>query len=214
MARYHTVGPGECLLSIAHEYGFGDHTAIYDHPRNADLKSKRPNPSVLLAGDEIFIPDPTPKHIECHTGARHSFRLTLPKAMLRLYVHYHDAPLRHRPWKLTVDGASKTGLTDGDGLVSVELPMRAREGKLLFEEDGFEYDLVIGGLDPLDEESGVRGRLGNLGHFVNDDGCDEAERLRRGIAHFQAANGLEPSGRLDEATKQKLRDVHDLGRAS
>src|SRR4249920_494288 len=60
MSTTHTVLQGECLSSIAHDFGFGDWHVIYDHPQNASFKTKRPNPNLIYPGDELFIPDLTP----------------------------------------------------------------------------------------------------------------------------------------------------------
>ena len=53
----HTVIRGDCLSSIAKQYGFSDYKTIYDHPQNQAFKQKRPNPNLIMAGDEIFIPE-------------------------------------------------------------------------------------------------------------------------------------------------------------
>ena len=55
MAQVHEVKQGECLSSIARRFGFRDWKKIYQHPMNADLRQKRPNPNVLHPGDRIFI---------------------------------------------------------------------------------------------------------------------------------------------------------------
>ena len=57
MARYYTVRQGDYLSKISSENGFFDHTIIWNHPNNAELKEKRQNPSVLYPGDQLFIPD-------------------------------------------------------------------------------------------------------------------------------------------------------------
>jgi hypothetical protein len=53
----HTVRAGETLSSIARAHGYADWKAIYDHPNNAELKRKRPNPGLILPGDVLFVPD-------------------------------------------------------------------------------------------------------------------------------------------------------------
>ena len=64
----HTVKQGECLSSIAAKYGFGDWKALYDHPSNAALKKKRPNPHVLFPGDVVSIPEKEKKQARVKTG--------------------------------------------------------------------------------------------------------------------------------------------------
>ena len=48
MAENYTVKQGDYLSKIASEHGFFDHTTIWNHPANAELKKKRQNPSVLF----------------------------------------------------------------------------------------------------------------------------------------------------------------------
>ena len=74
----HVVKPGECFTRIAERYGFSDYKALYDHPDNADLKKKRPNPNVLHPGDRIVVPDKEEKIIEgLATGKIHRFKWKL-----------------------------------------------------------------------------------------------------------------------------------------
>ena len=64
----HRVKQGECLTSIAARYGFADWRAIYQHPNNAELRKKRPNPSLLFPGDALFIPEKRRKTVAAQTG--------------------------------------------------------------------------------------------------------------------------------------------------
>lgn len=56
----HTVRAGENLTVIAKKYGYPDWRTIYNDPKNADFRRKRPNPNLILPGDLLFIPDKTP----------------------------------------------------------------------------------------------------------------------------------------------------------
>ena len=58
--RVHKVEPGESLYSIAHKYGIACWQSIYEHPDNADLRRRRPNPHVLHPGDEVRVPEKCP----------------------------------------------------------------------------------------------------------------------------------------------------------
>jgi hypothetical protein len=97
------------------------------------------------------------------------------------------------------------------------------------EEDEVEiYDVELGALAPVDTRDGAEARLRNLGFLpraddVEDDGqgsgeaIDEATELglldgpedkdlafRRAVLEFQASQGLERTGELDDDTKKKL----------
>ena len=56
MPKTHVVKEGQCISSIALEYGHFAKT-IWDDEANKQLKEDRGNGSVLLRGDELTIPD-------------------------------------------------------------------------------------------------------------------------------------------------------------
>src|SRR5918911_5454702 len=70
----HIVEQGECLSSIALQYGFMPDT-IWNDPANAQLKFLRKDPNILYPGDEIEIPEREPWEGPRPTDARHKFRL-------------------------------------------------------------------------------------------------------------------------------------------
>ena len=57
MGDYYTVQQGDCLSSIAQNFGFPDYATIYRDPENAAFRKKRPNPNVICPGDILYIPD-------------------------------------------------------------------------------------------------------------------------------------------------------------
>jgi N-acetylmuramoyl-L-alanine amidase len=79
----HIVQQGECVSSIAEDYGFFWQT-IWNHPENSALKQARGEPNVLEPGDEVVIPDKTLKEQNCPSDQRHSFRRKGTPAKLRL----------------------------------------------------------------------------------------------------------------------------------
>jgi N-acetylmuramoyl-L-alanine amidase len=97
--------------------------------------------------------------------------------------------------------------------------------------------LQLGGVDPRSEKLGVRQRLANLGYCdlesdvtesgdteasdTNDDSDDsdaevdessdsdaQTDDLAYAISDFQTSQGIEPTGTLDDETRQKLMDTH------
>jgi hypothetical protein len=214
----HTVKSGECLTKIAADHGFGDYKMIYDHPANAEFRKLRPNPHVIQAGDQLFIPETVPLKRTFATGKRHTVVIKRPRARLQVYVQDADGePLRGKSYVLKVEGQDdKKGSTDGEGLVAEDIPPAATAGRLELSAEGFTFELRLGGLDPLASSTGVAARLRNLGYACparSDEGV-MAETIRYALARFQADHDLPPSGQLDAATTELLRQTHDHGEKS
>lgn len=218
MGEYYTVRKGDCLSSIAEKFGFSDYETIYLDSGNAAFRDKRPNPNIVYAGDILFIPDRETKEVSCSTDERHHFVLKLQKVYLRLCLldDLHQ-PYRNKKYRLRVGADDYQGSTDGNGIVKQRIPANASEGEITIftvEKDpsdkGYTFMLDLGHLDPIDEASGVDARLINLGFGPPDqDGELSDEERVEGFKAFQARFGLESTGKLDEATRRKLRELHD-----
>lgn len=87
----YVVKQGECIDSIAFENGFFWET-IWNHAENSALKQKRKDPNILLAGDEVFIPDKEEKKESCATEQRHRFRRKGVPAMIRIRLLEEPLP--------------------------------------------------------------------------------------------------------------------------
>lgn len=55
MALY-TVVKGDNLTFIARRFGVKHWRDLYNHPKNAEFRHKRPNPNLIYPGDQLFIP--------------------------------------------------------------------------------------------------------------------------------------------------------------
>jgi hypothetical protein len=211
MPTTHIVRQGECFSRIARRYGFADYKKLYEHPDNADLRKKRPNPNLLFPGDKIVIPDPAPKTASLSHGRFHRFILKAPKRHLRLALK-DDAgePLAGKAYTLILDHEELQGTTDGDGFLEEELPFNVSRVEL--ECEGRAWELELGNLNPLEEApdegiSGTEARLINLGYALEPTGKMTIE-LRSAIRAFQHQSGLEVTGHLDSKTIQKLKELH------
>jgi hypothetical protein len=195
------VSQGECVDSIAYEHGHYWKT-IWDLPENAQLKQVRRDPNVLLEGDRLMIPPLRQKAENCATDAVHSFVLKGVPAMLRVRMLREDQkPRANKPYTLVIDGALSTGNTDGDGWVKHPIPPNSRHGEIRIGPDTFE--LCLGNIDPVSEKTGIRGRLSNLGYD-----CETENDIQFALARFQRQHGLPVSGEADQATRNKLVEVH------
>jgi len=205
MAKQHTVKQGEHVTRIATQYGFLDYRPIWDHPQNANLVKLRKSPNILFPGDSLFIPDKQAKTEKVPTGKAHKFRLTAPKLKLRIVVKdIDDNPVANVDCELELEGKVHKIKSDKDGLIEQEIPAAAESGKLRVPSLDFEIPVKIGHLDPIDEESGWKARLTNLGYHHRDD----ALRLKYAIEEFQCNQGVSITGKFDAATLSKLREVH------
>ncbi len=211
----HIVAQGECLASIAKQYGFPDWKLIYDDAQNAALRRKRPNPNILFPGDEVFIPDKKVKDESAGANQTLTFQTTAkPQAtFLRVVLQTADGdPIKDAEYSLKAGEEIFDGTTKRDGLIEQEIPADAETGELTVSLDGEEsatYELAIGHLDPVDEISGVKARLSNLGYDCGPDDDSLNEETKRALKAFQASVGLPSSGAIDAATKSKLEALHD-----
>jgi hypothetical protein len=169
----HIVRQGECLSSLAARSGLGDWKQLYDHPANADLKKKRPNPNVLAPGDKVEAPDLETKTVSAATGRIHTYVVKLQKVKLRIaIVSWSGEPYQGKRFLVNAGAREMKGTTAADGMVEVEVPATQSAARLrVWLDDAGEdasptidRELAIGHIDPIEMLSGVRKRLSNLGY--------------------------------------------------
>ena len=196
--RY-TVNSGDCTR-IAFEHGFFPDT-IWNHPDNSALKKSRKDPNVLMPGDVVSIPDKELKEASKPSDKKHRFRKKGIPAKLKVRLLKKGKPRKNEHYRLSVDGASTEGNTDGDGFINQALPPNASEGKLIVGE-GANSDVFLlrfGHVDPLVSDTGVAGRLHDLGYSVGED-------LAGALRKFQTDNELDATGGMNDATRNKLKE--------
>lgn len=111
------------------------------------------------------------------------------------------------PYILVIEGDITEGKTDKDGKVEIELPPNARQGEITLEPgtpQETKVPLMLGQLDPIEEDSGVAQRLSNLGYPATK----EPKVLASAVEEFQVNYDLDPTGKLDDATRSKINEVH------
>jgi hypothetical protein len=217
MSKTHAVKLGECISSIAFEYGFFPDT-IWNHPQNAGLKSLRRDMNVLNPSDPVFIPDKRPRDEPGSTGLTHRFRLRGTPVKFQLQLSDGDQPRAGVAYRLTVDQQTFEGVTGSDGMVDQWIPANARRGVLWIDDGagGVEFPFQLGHLQPVREDSGVRDRLENLA--LLEHGGDEAA-LKRAVLAFIDRHCPEhrPTGEvsefatgtlLNDAVRKRLVEIH------
>ena len=115
---FHDVQQGDTLIGIAAKNGLKDYTSIADHSDNATLKQNRPDPGILQPGDRVFIPNREMLQHPSAVDASHKFKLTRPKAWLRVAVKDSDGnAFASKAYVLTVGSKVITGTTDASGVI-------------------------------------------------------------------------------------------------
>jgi N-acetylmuramoyl-L-alanine amidase len=204
------VKQGDCISSIAHVHGFLPET-IWRDAANASLRKVRADPDILYPGDEITIPDKCAKEESAGTDQRHRFRRRGVPACLRLRLVDHEYnPRKDVEYRLEIDGESRTGVTDGDGRIEEPIPPSAIRAVLVIDSDQRheEYEIPLGYVDPPSEIEGVQQRLKNLGLDCGAVDGNMGERTTAALKQFQRLHGFEPTGRLDDSTRNELESVH------
>lgn len=209
MPTSYTVQQGDCLASIAGEHG-GFWKTIWNDPSNAKLRETRKDPNQLVPGDVVQIPEPREKQETRAAEAAHRFRRKGVPSKVRIRVLREGEPRKNQPFRVDIDGCLTSGTTDADGLVEVPIPGDARKGTLFVgtEPDEDVYELRLGHLEPISEVKGVKQRLDNLGYPVGEIDGEAGETLALAVKKFQSDQGLEASGKLDDATRQKIESVY------
>src|SRR5262249_8691976 len=100
------------------------------------------------------------------------------------------------------------GTTDGSGKVTFEVSVHVREAEIVLLDKGLRFPIQIGDMDPVNETSGVRKRLANLGFYTPPWKGTSEEALKTDLTAFQKAYGLPPTGEVDDATRQRLVEAH------
>jgi hypothetical protein len=226
----YAVSQGECLDSIAVQNGL-TWQQIWTHPENADLKELRKDPFELLPGDKVFIPEKAIKQESGGTEVTHRFRRKGVPSKFYLQVCVADEPLAVTPFAAEIDGETIEGVTDENGWVEFPIRPDATGGELRVgeevpappspedeDEDGLGLEagereqiivipLEFGCLDPITEITGVQQRLANVGFLVGEEGMLDEDTVAA-IAEFQSKIKLEPTGELDDTTRDKLKDYY------
>lgn len=228
----HIVRQGEHLTSIAERYRLAPDT-IWNDSGNDELRRTRDNPHMLAPGDRLTIPTPPPpRPLQVQAESTNRYRARVPRVTLDVDLQSGSGPIEDQPFEVHGAGAVITGNTTS-GRVRCEVPNTAREVRLVLPRAELEYRLVVGGLDPIEEETGVFQRLAHLGfsslplHDEEGPGTAQGGRdavtapedapippdiardpRRRAIAAFQHYRGLTVTGAMDDATRSALRDAY------
>jgi N-acetylmuramoyl-L-alanine amidase len=204
----YTVRQGDCISSIAEEYGFFWET-IWNHPNNAELRQTRGNPNLLNPGDSVFIPEMTEREESSATEQRHRFRRKgIPEVLRIRLLNGNDEPIANEQYVIEIDGILSDGSTNSDGEIEIAIPPNARAGRIVLSESGEEFPIRLGQVDPINSTSGVQARLNNLGYDCGPVDGVLGERTRSALQAFQRHHDIEQSGEIDQMTQDALHEKY------
>jgi hypothetical protein len=214
--RKHVVKQGETIIGLAQQWDLLPKT-LWD--ANDALKAKRKNMNVLLPGDVLLVPEEEEfekeKHVESGgTEQHHRFVLEPIRGEYRLQVFRGEKPFAQRKYELEVAGqivSDKDAKTDANGLVKHDISVLAPNASVRFPLYGEEISANLGHLDPVDEDSGWRQRLEQLGYPCGRDddgelGATTQQALARFQYRFSEDKGLKVTGEADTKTQKALED--------
>jgi hypothetical protein len=207
MPKTIVVQPGDCLINVSQQEGFFWET-VWNHPQNSQLRDSRKHLNIVKPGDKIFIPDRTIQVLPRPTDQLHRF-VKKGAAKFTLTLLDLGVPRANQPYALMVNGKWKKGQTDGNGTLSESIPPGAREGLLLVGEKQEEITVDFGYIDPIEEISGVKSRLKNLGFYEGQIDDEMTPETSAAIAEFQRMVELPGEGKLDDPTRAALVDAHE-----
>jgi hypothetical protein len=209
----HCIEQGDYLAKIAKWYGIPDWKTVWEHPENAELRSNRKNPNLLLPGEFIFIPESSLKEESAATEKKHRFKLKEKRIHFKLKLLDGENEARSSvPYKLTVTGESFSelkfeGQCGSDGKIEHELPADAETGTLKLAEKSIR--LQFGHLDPLETATGQQARLANLGYYNGEiDGICGPLTMQAIKAFQMDYPPLAVDGICGPQTQDKLKEVH------
>jgi hypothetical protein len=217
--KVHVVQPGDYLTAIAYRYGTDVSTVLGD-ASNANLKEQRPNPEILAPLDVVSVPDDPPTYTSLKTGATNDFTSNPPKVKVNVVLQDADGtPLAGKAVTTEPSLGDAPLSTDGSGLLTLEVDVLARTIAVTVTETGARYELRVGNLDPHSTDTGIASRLRHMGYLGYDDAFLEDDPALAGIdvatvdfgpavRAFQAANGQDDDGVLDDDLRAKIRDAH------
>jgi N-acetylmuramoyl-L-alanine amidase len=175
------------------------------------LKNARDDWNVLLPGDRVTIPPPTPKAEVRATGSSYVFRrLAVPIPLQVEFCDEAGKPYASEAFVAEGPNFRGKGTTDGEGLLDILIPAELRKVRITFTKLSDAVDLEIGTLDPAHSVAGIQARLNNLGFHCGPVDGTLTPLTVAALALYRAEHKLatNPDQILDEATLDHLRTTH------
>ena len=209
----YVIKQGDYLTRIAHRLGFVANE-VWNDPKNAELKALRSDPDTLKSGDIVFIPDVPKQRNPFTKETDNAYVAKVPKLPVSLTLDHRGEPIADEKYIVRGLDEELEGTTDAEGTVAFEIDVNVKEVVIELVDKKRSYRMLLGNLDPVDEPSGARQRLMQLGIYsATLEGADQyvahnEVQLAAALKAFQKTNELEVTGELDDVTVDKLREVY------
>jgi hypothetical protein len=203
----YVVRQGDHVRKLAFRAGAGAEE-VWAHEKNKPLKDRRPSMDMLCPGDVVYLPQSPREGVAITAKTKNKLKARVPTMPFKMQIESKGRSVANQPYEIHGAGGSRpiNGTTGGEGEIEAELPIWAREVEVRLTELGMRFTVLVGDLDPIEEQSGVAQRLQNLGYL--SDGPASEERLAGAVRAFQHAAGLGVTGDVDDDTRKALRDAH------
>ncbi len=159
--------------------------------------SENPDLTASPPGAQLYGPECT-RQPQPVTASTH--------VMLRLVLHDEaGVPRMGLPCRLLVGDEVLVSKTTPDGYLEFRVPGSVQSATLLLEDPGgrgSEFELELGTLAAIADDAGVTGRLKNLGYE------SAPQDLSRSLTRFQEQCELDPTGSLDDETRDRIALEH------
>lgn len=207
----HDVAQGECAVMLAHHYGHLPETVW---KANSALSAK-PGRSmtVLMPGDQLVIPPRQGASIEVAVKQRYLILHQLARTAFSVrLLDSEGSPFRQCQYLIRFFAvgavlANRLGQTDSGGFLheriqpdvtQIEVDLNTAEGDQTYRFD-------VGGLDPVDETSGVVERLNNLGYPCSPG---NEQSIACAVGTFQWFEQIPITGKVDDDLRGRLGIAH------
>lgn len=237
-AQTHKVRDGECINSIAFKYGFFPDTLWSHADNSGLRKKRASPNVLQAGDEVAIPPLTAAKesgatesrHRFRRKGVPAMLRIKFnkrkepeeaeePPSPIKGPSEYEEPeveekpaeyePLANAPYVISGDVEGE-GKSDGEGMVEIPISPDALQAIIVFHKDTPEqliYELALGVIDPVDTPKGQAHRLSNLNYACLPDSKEE-DVIKAALKQFQTDQGLKATGESDQATRDKLLEVH------
>ncbi|AJQ97934.1 LysM peptidoglycan-binding domain-containing protein [Gynuella sunshinyii] len=171
--KVHMVRQGECLTTIAAEFGLTPEE-IWNLPDNQDLSNKRRHSGCLAPGDQLVIPNQASQGKDIAINDLTVLVIADNQYLLQLTLLDNTLnPIKNLEVRCTWPNCKRyiSGITNGQGIVRLTLPNLCDKGILAWEYQQRQWirGFDVGTLLPEELTTGMDQRLtnltGSLGHY-------------------------------------------------